>query len=126
MTAIHIVNTFTYPLGKEDVVKKAKELAHRNGVSFSAYVVELLEQEVQKKVEAQTDPLNLSKVLVSDDSPLAKINNPNTLDAFMPYDKLRDRVSEIDDTHTLSTLIRNGHVIETVARTKLINIKKNQ
>lgn len=122
MTAIHIVNTFTYPLGKEDVVKKAKELAHRNGVSFSAYVVELLEQEVQKKVEAQTDPLNLPK----QDRVTKSGISYETLDAFMPYDKLRDRVSEIDDTHTLSTLIRNGHVIETVARTKLINIKKNQ
>lgn len=117
-----IIETFSYQFNDMDVVKKAKDLARRNGISFSAYIMNLLEEEVKKKVEAQTDPLNLSR----QERVTKSGNNTSTLDAFMPYDKLRDRVSQIDDTTTLSNLIRNGHVIETVARTKLIHIKKNQ
>jgi hypothetical protein len=55
----HVVKTFTYPLEDADIVAKAKERAHRNGLSFSAYVMELLREENKKNEEPHTDPINL-------------------------------------------------------------------
>lgn len=117
MKKVSVVEAFSCPLDKLDVVEKAREVARRNGMSFSAYVVDLLEREYQKKVEPQVGPLNLPRQQVTESG-----MNTNTLDAFMPYSDLAKRVSEIDDKEKLYVLKKNGHVIETIASTKLKRI----
>lgn len=75
-----VVETFSYQFKDIEEVKKAKEIARRNRISFSAYVMELLREENKKNGQPRTDPLNLSKRLLNSTRPT---NNNMSLDLYI-------------------------------------------
>src|SRR5262245_21501389 len=61
MASKSMVQTFSYPVNKAEMIEKAAKIAKADGVSFSEFLVSLVEEEVRKKVkgEESPNPLNL-------------------------------------------------------------------
>lgn len=59
MVSKSIIQTFSYPISKAEMIEEATKMAKADGVSFSVFIISLLEQEVRKKAEGSENPIGV-------------------------------------------------------------------
>jgi hypothetical protein len=69
-----IVTSFSYSTEKLDIIEQAEDLAKRRGLSFSQFIISLMEDQVQKNREAQIR--DFSAVRTTTDTNVPKLYEP--------------------------------------------------
>lgn len=117
-----VIETFSFPIEKHEAIKRAKEIAKRNGISFSKYIIELIEQDQEQDNEKKVNPLNLNQTKTL----FGKQNN-NTLDVYLNPDKhiLSKEIHQLSSKEKLYTIRDNAYAIRAIAQTRLNKLIKN-
>lgn len=119
---VSIIESFSYQIDEMEMMNKAKEIAKRNQMSFSTYVKELIKQDIEKNVNPQTDPLNLSR------NSSVVGTNIRSLDLYkVSQQEINDNLNELEDKrdyNTLSNLGLKAYQIVSVVKTKARNRNK--
>jgi hypothetical protein len=52
-----MIQTFSYPANKAEIIEKATKMARADGISFSEFLISLVEEEVRKKAVGLENPI---------------------------------------------------------------------
>lgn len=119
----HIIHSFSYHIDERAMIKRAEDIAHDMGISFSEYVVRCMkasdpvvgEGGSQKKEVGQGASQGPTNIEGNDTHEFKGKPEVDTNDIY----SINQYINSIDDASTLRRLQKNGHVIDTVAKTRL-------
>ena len=104
MVSRRMIQTFSYPADKVEIIEKVTKMARQDGISFSEYVFALLEAEARKKVEGSESPINVFYGIPE--------NKPLQTDLTQWIQTVHDSKNDVT---MLTRIAKIGHALEITA-----------
>lgn len=123
MRKVNVITSFSYPLRDREVVQRAEMKAEQAGLSLSAYIIacfkasEDLEKEQKQKKEEGSENTEPSQISGRQENISEVVNKPQ-LDTSNVFD-ITSYIASCSDLDMLRKMKKNGHVMESVADTRI-------